>query len=350
MSPTARRRLKKAASMAGIEVSAVLKESTAACIKYRALLANLQHAAVFDWGGGTLDISVIRVEGTELTELWSDGRDLAGDDLDLVIARYILSRCREASDGVPEFDQLTKPQQLRLLYEAERAKQVLGNDPEHEVFIEVGGKGHAVTIRQTDIERELRPWVREAVEFLGGCIEQSRLAFDELDLVLLVGGSSQLPLLSRMLDADPRFQGRFEQPGIPEWDVAHGAAILDGAPDGAYVLSDPISLLLADGSEFPLVETGAQPMSSVKPLCLSLVDNNESANLIFRQGSTEKPLLYVAVPALGFDEEELRVEYQLTEEWTFRVEGRSASLGERSRTSNETEELQFRYVLPVIDG
>jgi molecular chaperone DnaK len=118
MLPSARRRLKRAASLAGIEVSAVLKESTAACIKHRALLANLQHAAVFDWGGGTLDISVIRVEGTELTELWSDGCDLAGDDLDLVIARHILGKCREGNEDVPEFDLLTKPQQLRLLYEA----------------------------------------------------------------------------------------------------------------------------------------------------------------------------------------------------------------------------------------
>jgi hypothetical protein len=228
-------------------------------------------------------------------------------------------------------------------------RQVLGTDVEHEVFIEVGGKGHEVAISQTEIERELRPWVRDAIEFLAGCIKKSRLAFDELDLVLLVGGSSQLPLLSRMLDADPRFKGRFEQPGVPQWDVANGAAILDGAPDGAYVLSDRISLLLADGTEFPLVDTGSQPMRSPRSICLSLVDNNESANLIFRQGSSEEPLLYVAVPAFGFDEEELRVDYQLTEEWTFSVGGRSASLGDRSHTNNETEELKFRYVLPVIN-
>jgi hypothetical protein len=172
------------------------------------------------------------------------------------------------------------------------------------------------------------------------------LATNDVDMILLVGGSSHLPLLSEMLNEDVRFQGRFDKPGSPQWDVAHGAAILDAAPDGAYLLADQISLILADGSECCLVKPGAQPMSTPKPVFLSLVDNANSANLIFRHGIEIKPLLYMTVPALGFDDEELRLDYQLTSEWTFSAVGRSTSLGNRSRTEDETEELKFRYLLP----
>jgi hypothetical protein len=56
----------------------------------------------------------------------------------------------------------------------------------------------------------------------------------------------------------------------------------------------------------------------------------------------------MTVPVLGFDEEELRLDYQLTAEWTFRAVGYSKSLGDRSRTPDETEELKFRYLLPMV--
>lgn len=348
MTPEARRCLRHAAALADIEVTAVLKESTAACIKHRPLLLNFQHAVIFDWGGGTLDISVVRLEGHEVIELWSDGMELAGDDLDLTLARHILAKCRASSADLPEFEELSSSERMRLLYESERAKQILGTVRDHEVPVQIAGTGFTVALTREEANRELRPLVRRAIDFLARCISRAHLATNDVDRVLLVGGSSQLPLLSVMLDEDDRFQERFDKPGAPQWDVAYGAAILDSEPDGAYILADQISLILADGSECCLVHPGTQPMSSAKPVFLSLVDNANSANLIFRHGLEVKPLLHMTVPVLGFDEEELRLDYQLTPEWTFRVVGYSKSLGDRSRTPGETEELKFRYLLPAV--
>jgi hypothetical protein len=139
-------------------------------------------------------------------------------------------------------------------------------------------------------------------------------------------------------------------PGEPQWDVAHGAAMVEAVPGGGYELASPIQLELADGSELCLVAPHERPSKQFRSLSLALVDNSPSAQLIFRQANGAvglgRPMLQFHVPAQGFDEEEVQLQYRLTEELTFQAVGQSQSCGPSSRTPRETEELEFTYAIP----
>ncbi|MBK7928962.1 MAG: Hsp70 family protein [Bryobacterales bacterium] len=329
MGAEARRRLTEAAQLAGIAVTSVVKESTAACIRHRRSLANFQRVAIFDWGGGTLDVSILKLDGHSIRELYSDGKNLAGDDLDKELALSILAMIRSVDPGLAEFESLMPNERKRLLYEAERAKRVLGTALTYDVQLRLGGKARLAQVTREECDRVLRPSVRECVAFLETCIRRAKLSAEEVDRILLVGGSSHLRLLSTMLDELPELRDKFEIPGEPEWDVAHGAAAVEAVPGGGYELASPVYLELADGSEFCIVPARERPSKQSRSLSLVLVDNAPSAQLIFHQGAnctgTGRPILQFHVPAQGFDEEEVRLQYRLTEELTFEAIGQRHS-------------------------
>src|SRR5579863_4258422 len=94
----------------------------------------------------------------------------------------------------------------RLLYEAERAKRVLGTASSYDAQLWIGGKSHLAQITREECDRVLRPLVRECVTFLEACICRAKLSAGELDRILLVGGSSHLHLLPALLDERPGLQ------------------------------------------------------------------------------------------------------------------------------------------------
>jgi hypothetical protein len=267
------------------------------------------------------------------------------------LANHILAVFRSADAALPDFEGLMSNERKRLLYEAERAKRVLGNEPTYDAHLRANGRDHFAQISREECNRVLCPLVRECIEFLEGCIRRAKLSPDEIDRVLLVGGSSQLRLLSTLLDdKNSVFRDKFEMPGEPQWDVANGAAMVEAVPGGGYELASPIQLELADGSELCLVAPHERPTKQFRSLSLALVDNSPSAQLIFRQANgtvgVGRPILQFHVPAQGFDEEEVRLEYRLTEELTFQAVGQSQSRGPGSKTPRETEELEFTYAIP----
>ena len=89
MSPKARRALREAARIAGIKVNGFVKESTSALIRYWNDVKYCRNVVVFDWGGGTLDISTMEIEGQSIHELATRGAPIAGDWIDQDIARFV---------------------------------------------------------------------------------------------------------------------------------------------------------------------------------------------------------------------------------------------------------------------
>lgn len=110
-SPSKKKHLRNAATKAGIQVKKFISEPTAAyCCHHEALKA-CNNVAVFDWGGGTLDITVLNVENGKVSELAADGMNFAGDDIDLKFAKKlhtILMKDKENPISFEDLDPISK--------------------------------------------------------------------------------------------------------------------------------------------------------------------------------------------------------------------------------------------------
>ena len=195
----------------GFKVIGTLNEPSAAAIEMadrlvhgnRAKARQLKTAvAVFDLGGGTFDASVVSIDGADYTVLSSSGIEtLGGNDFDEILARLFAEKLKL------DFEALTRFQQTLLLMHACREKERLssGNlknlsiDPE-----EIGLSGTPCKVTVAAFEKRLTDLIEPAVEKLAETIGQATdrnadISDDSLEAIYLVGGSSRLPLVSRIV-------------------------------------------------------------------------------------------------------------------------------------------------------
>lgn len=218
---------------AGFTIVATLNEPSAAAIELADRLVHGDRAkarqlamtvAVFDLGGGTFDSSVIRIENDQYTVLGSAGiEDLGGDDFDEVLARMFAEKL-----GI-DFEGLTPFRRTLLLTHACREKERISGgtvrslslDPE-----EIGLPGNPCKIQTSAYEKRLAGLVETAVNTLASVIDQASAgdAASAPELIYMVGGSSRLPFLGKMVAR--RFPGiRILTSDKPFTSTAMGAAI-----------------------------------------------------------------------------------------------------------------------------
>jgi molecular chaperone DnaK len=214
-----------------------------------------------------------------------------------------------------------------------------------------GGQPVNLTVSRAECEPILMPAVNEAISVLESTINRTGVGVDGIDAILLVGGSSQLWLLQQQLSADPRFMGRYRIADAPEWDVAHGAALLDREP-GAFRLAETLGLRMSDGSSVDLVEPGARPADDWRSLSLVLTEDASEANLVIERrnvgDSHATTALQFATPSLGFMEEEIEFRYKLTNDLTFAVSADSTRRPASAGSAREVENLRFGYELTAV--
>ncbi|MEU7974038.1 Hsp70 family protein [Micromonospora sp. NPDC049089] len=187
--------------------------------------------AVFDFGGGTLDVAVLRNEGADP---WGDSGfsvvadgglpDLGGLDLDAALVRRVGELVGERHAG--QWDRLTRPadpaqrrDQVRLWDEVRGAKETLSRSAVAPVA--VPGVAETIQLTRADVERVATPLLRRAVQRAREVIAAAGLRPDQLDGLFLVGGSSRIPLVARMLHAELGIAPTvLDQPELP---VAEGA-------------------------------------------------------------------------------------------------------------------------------
>ena len=234
-----------AAHIAGLEVLRILNEPTAAALAYGYRANQAQRVAVYDFGGGTFDISILELSG-DVIEVVSTAGDtsLGGDDLDRAIADRIAVRYAEQF-GAP----LLASQQTyaRLVMAGERLKCQLSKRDVSEVTIKklAGSDGvsrdFSFRLEQSELEALADPLIQRT---FGICEEALRLAAlrpSQLDAVLLVGGQTRTPRVRLKVS---EFFGMQAQCSVdPDLAVAQGAAIqgyaLSGAATRKAVSSQP---------------------------------------------------------------------------------------------------------------
>ena len=336
--------LRRAAQLAGIRVDGIVKESTAAVFRYLETLKHCQFVAVFDWGGGTLDVSILEIRGGVIYERNTSAMDVAGDGLDEAIARKVQPHILKPEVS---FDELLYKDRDDLVVACERAKCQLSKQPSTLIHL-MRHAGSVFEITREFCEPQaIKKTVTNAVEVLATAISRAGLSVDMIDRIVVVGGSSRLWLLKRMLEDDERFAGKLSFADRPDWDVARGAAIVDSSP-GSYEMAETIALVLSDGSHLELIRAGEPASQPSRSVSLALIENALSANVVLERwegSNSERPQLATqfSIDTQGFDLEAVDLRWQVSEDLTLSLEGRSHARGINSIVRREVTPLRFGY-------
>lgn len=342
--PAKRAALRRAAKQAGIQVTAFISEPTAALLRHVRRLQHCRYAAVFDWGGGTLDVSVISITGNAIRELATASEHNAGDDIDRDIAMAFHAReLSQRGESVP-FDAVPSRERDLLITQSEQAKRELSQHEEASVSVfSYMGQPMRQRINRSLLNSWIEPRVAAAVDLLKRTIRSVPLSFEAIDELVVTGGSSRLHALRERIAQE--FPTAWFSPE-PQWDVAYGAAVLDQHP-GWYETAEAVGLELCDGEFHPLVPEGCRPMASPRSVSLALVEDTPEANLILKRKTamSNGVIATLNIPTLGFDRERIDVSCELNEDLILQTTAHSQVLGRTVTT--HFDQLRFTY---RIDG
>jgi molecular chaperone DnaK len=305
---------------------------------------------VFDWGGGTLDISVLKLLDNRVFELATMGISLAGDDIDNELARAVHSREFKKRGDERPFDNMVTRDQDQLRTRCEIAKCEMSSRDQTEILVQNYGGQEPLDFLLTRqfFDALVNPFVNRAIELLVQAVFAANISFEALDGLLVIGGTSNLRLLRERLLSDDRFNSAIESSEGPEWDVALGAAVVDRMPTG-YEVVDSVGLVLCDETFHPLVHPGEKAYSSEKTVSVSLVEDASQANIVLAKCDSatgvglRKRAFQFQVPTAGFDGERIELAYVISEDLTFRVKARSQARGQSYEVMHEYEDLRFAY-------
>lgn len=231
----ARHATKLTAGAAGMKVLTLINEPTAAAICYGLNAQDDQTILVYDFGGGTLDVTVLRVHHGIFEEISSKGiGKLGGDDIDLALAQLVADRFEKKTG----FDILHSPYKQQFMLAIEKAKIDLSTEQ-----VAIARKAQLVPERQLSLEEEIErsqlervmmPLVVKSGEAIDEALKLRGLRPRDIDRVLLVGGTSKIPLVRRYVTE--KLAGKEPEPFDrvdPMTCVAQGAAIVSAILQGA---------------------------------------------------------------------------------------------------------------------
>jgi molecular chaperone DnaK len=227
---------KVAGRVAGLEVMRILNEPTAAALAYGYGKTSSERIAVYDFGGGTFDVTLLDLSDNVFEVLATAGNTfLGGDDIDLAIAE----RMAETFLARHRYDPRSEPQVFEhLKVAAEDVKHRLSAEPELTIELKdiahgPGGKPLGLTFSMTrgELERLATPLIDNTFEVCKEALGIARLSISDFQQLLLVGGSTRIPLVKRRVED---FWKRDVRAHIsPDEVVAIGAAIQASALSGA---------------------------------------------------------------------------------------------------------------------
>ncbi len=258
-----RQATKDAGKIAGLEVKRIVNEPTAAALAYGLNKGKDHLVAVYDFGGGTFDISVLEV-GEKVVEVVATNGDthLGGDDIDNLVMQFLMAEFKKDQGIDVSKDKMVIQ---RLKEAAEKAKIELSSTQETEINLPFltadasGPKHMQIKLSRAKLEQIMGDLVRKTMEPVKKCLADAGKSPKDIDEVVLVGGSTRIPMVQKLVT---EYFGRDAHKGVnPDEVVALGAAVQAG------VLSGEVKdILLLDVTPLSLgIETLGGVMTTLIP-------------------------------------------------------------------------------------
>ena len=292
-----RKATQDAGKIAGLNVRRIINEPTAAALAYGFNKKKDEKIVVFDFGGGTFDVSVLEV-GDDVIEVQASDGDahMGGRDIDQGIVRFLIEEFKKSNAVDLGKDKLALQ---RLDESAEKAKHELSNTSETNInipFISQGTDGPLhmdIKLSRAKLEEIAHEFVDKSIEITKRALEASGLKKEEIDEIILVGGQTRMPAIQ---NAVKELFGKEPNRSInPDEVVALGAAIQAGIFQGDVkdiTLVDVIPLSLGietmGGVNTKLIEKNTHIPTKKQQVFSTAADNQTSTEIHIVQG--ERPM------------------------------------------------------------
>lgn len=232
---------KKAAELAGLHVQRLLAEPTAAAISYgfdKMVPGESKQVLVYDFGGGTFDLSILMAVDGQFIESGSGGdRWLGGDDIDRLLSDYVCKEIekRDNFNLAELLDDKTEKEKAEFIgglkSGVEECKKTLSQVDSATIFFsdflenEDGDPVDDLVVSRATFESLITPLIKRTIDLIEELLEKTAIPMDTIDNILLVGGSSCIPLVKRML-SEKYGADKVLSSEKPMLAIAEGAAIL----------------------------------------------------------------------------------------------------------------------------
>lgn len=292
-----RQAVKDAGKIAGLEVMRIINEPTAAALAYGISNDNEQTIMVYDLGGGTFDVSILDI-GDGVFEVIATSGDnlLGGDDFDNKIMEYLVNNFFEQTEINLTQDRMALQ---KMKDEAEKVKKILSDVEIAQVNIpfitadENGPKHLQAEITRDEFNELTKELVERTMEPVFKALEDSGKTPEDIDKILLVGGSTRIPVIRETIE---KVLGKKPSQSInPDECVAYGAAIqgsIIAGTDKGIVLVDVLPLTLGLKNEpdifVPIIPRNRAIPTVEKNLFTTVADNQSVVEINILQG--ERPL------------------------------------------------------------